>query len=319
MDSFSRKFKFRQVKNAAADALVYAAKELGITTEQLADRIVPDLGFDKDCSQIFDYGTRKFTVYLNPALELEIYDEQKKKLKNLPAPGKRDEEEKANAAYAQFKLVKKEMKTAVATQKLRLELALATDRRWTVPEWKALFVNKPVMHQFAIGLVWGMYEGNTLLETFRYMEDGTFNTREQDEYCLKEAGENKNIGLVHPVELTEDELAEWKEQLEDYEVIQPFEQLDRPVYVVTEEEKNTFAMDRMKGRKVNGLSLSSKLMKNGWYRGSVQDAGGYYEFFTESQSLGIGAQLEIEGLFVGDENEETTIGSIIFYLSLIHI
>ena len=129
------------------------------------------------------------------------------------------------------------MKTVVTTQKLRLELALATDRRWTVPEWKALFVSKPVMHQFAIGLVWGMYDGNELKETFRYMEDGTFNTREQDEYDLEEAGENNNIGLIHPVELTEDELAEWKEQLDDYEITQPFNQLDRPIYEVTRKKE----------------------------------------------------------------------------------
>ncbi len=313
VDSISRKFKFRQVKNAAADALVYAAKELGITTEQLSDKIVPDLGFDADCSQIFDYGERKFKVYLNPALELEVYDESDKKLKNLPAPGKRDDEEKANAAYAQFKLVKKEMKTVVTTQKLRLELALATDRRWTVPEWKALFVSKPVMHQFAIGLVWGMYDGNELKETFRYMEDGTFNTREQDEYDLEEAGENNNIGLIHPVELTEDELAEWKEQLDDYEITQPFNQLDRPIYEVTEEEKNALEMTRMSGRKINGLSLSGKLLKSGWYRGSVLDGGGYYDFYTESESLKIGADLEFEGLYVGDENEETTIKGVKFY------
>ena len=107
VDSISRKFKFRQVKNAAADALVYAAKELGITTEQLSDKIVPDLGFDADCSQIFDYGERKFKVYLNPALELEVYDESDKKLKNLPAPGKRDDEEKANAPTRSSSLSRK--------------------------------------------------------------------------------------------------------------------------------------------------------------------------------------------------------------------
>ena len=50
------------------------------------------------------------------------------------------------------------------------------------------------------------------------MEDGSFNTADEEEYELpKEAV----IGLVHPVELSADLLSAWKEQLEDYEIVQP--------------------------------------------------------------------------------------------------
>ena len=88
VDQISRKFKFRQVKTAAGEALEYAASELGITRAELEDRIVPNLGFDESLKRTFDYGTRSFSVYLTPALELEIFGESEKKLKNLPAPGK---------------------------------------------------------------------------------------------------------------------------------------------------------------------------------------------------------------------------------------
>lgn len=76
VDSISRKFKFRQVKTAAAAALENAARELDITAEELADRIVPDLGFGKDGRRVFDYGKRSFTVRLTPTLELEIRNDQ---------------------------------------------------------------------------------------------------------------------------------------------------------------------------------------------------------------------------------------------------
>ena len=46
VDQISRKFKFRQVKAAAAQALDLAASALGISRAELEDRIVPDLGFD---------------------------------------------------------------------------------------------------------------------------------------------------------------------------------------------------------------------------------------------------------------------------------
>ena len=62
VDGISRKFKFKQVKAAAGKALEFAASQLGITTEELADRIVPDLGFNENMERCFDYGERKFTV-----------------------------------------------------------------------------------------------------------------------------------------------------------------------------------------------------------------------------------------------------------------
>ena len=65
---------------------------MGMDREELSDKIVPSLGFDKNGERIFDYGTRKFKVILTPSLEIEVYDEKDKKLKNLPAPGKRDDE-----------------------------------------------------------------------------------------------------------------------------------------------------------------------------------------------------------------------------------
>lgn len=89
VDGISRKFKFRQVKAAAAEALKFAAEQLGITTEELADRIVPDLGFDEKMERHFDYGERTFTVTITPALEIEVFDENGKKLKTSPPPARR--------------------------------------------------------------------------------------------------------------------------------------------------------------------------------------------------------------------------------------
>lgn len=308
VDQISRKFKFRQVKTAAGEALSYAAKELGITKEELEDRIVPDLGFDDRMERSFDYGSRSFKVALTPTLELLVFDGEGKKLKSLPAPGKRDDAEKAGKASEAFKLLKKQLKTVVGNQKLRLEQALSAERVWTAAKWRALFVENPVMHQFAIGLIWGVYENGSLKDTFRYMEDGSFNTVEEEEYELPEDGA---IGLVHPIELDAESLSAWKEQLSDYEIVQPIEQLLRPVYPLKEEERQQEELTRFGGKLLNGLSLSGKLQTQGWYRGSVQDAGGYYSFYREDGELGV--ELEFSGLFVGDENEEVTVYGAQFY------
>lgn len=310
VDGISRKFKFKQIKAAAGLALEFAASQLGLGKEELADKIVPDLGFNERMERVFDYGERKFTVMITPALEIEIYDDNKKKLKNMPAPGKRDDEVKANGAYAEFKQLKRQMKTTVTNQKMRLEQALSIERKWTTESWKALFVNNPIMHQFAISLIWGVYEDGQLTATFRYMEDGTFNTEDEEEYTLPDNGQ---IGLVHPIELTEESREKWQEQLDDYEVMQSIEQLNRPVYKMTEEEQESRQLERFGGMIINDLSLAGKLTSFGWYRGSVLDAGGFDTYYREDSALGLGVELNFSGSFVGGMDEEVTIYGARFY------
>ena len=55
---------------------------------------MPTLGFDENLERTFDYGSRSFRVYLTPALELEIFDGEDKRLKNMPSPGKKDDPER---------------------------------------------------------------------------------------------------------------------------------------------------------------------------------------------------------------------------------
>lgn len=316
VDGIARKFKFKQIKAAAGKALEFAACQLGITTEELADRIVPDLGFDENMERCFDYGTRKFFVTITTALEVEVFSEDKKRLKSLPAPGKRDDAEKAAAAYAEFKQLKKQLKDTVNSQKERLDIALATGRKWKIEAWENLFVKNPIMHQFAINLIWGVYEKGELIQSFRYMEDGSFNTAEEEEYTLPQKDQKDSfIGLVHPIELSKELTDTWRQQLEDYEIIQnqPIEQINRPVYYRTKEEENSKRLERVGGCILNDLSLGGKLTALGWYRGSVQDAGGFYTYYREDPELSLGVELHFSGSYVGSEGEEVTVYDARFY------
>lgn len=308
VDSMSRKFKFKQVKAAAGRALDFAAKELGLTAEELADRIVPDLGLDGRGQRVFDYGPRSFTVSLSPALELEVRTAEGKKLKTLPAPGKQDDPALAETASAEFKALKKQIKATVTTQGLRLEQALSVGRTWTGAAWRALFVEKPVMRQFAVGLVWGVYEGDALTATFRYLEDGSLNTADEEEYTLPDEA---RVGLVHPVELDAEALGAWKQQLEDYEIAQPIPQLARPVARLDPELAAETALETFGGRVLNGLSLSGKLLSQGWFRGSVQDGGVFSDYYREDGP--IGAQLNFSGAGIGGEDCEVTVYDVQFY------
>jgi len=283
---------------------------MGIDIEELSDRIVPNLGFDVRGERIFDYGDRKFIASLTPELTLEITDESGKKLKSLPAPAKKDDEVKAKEASAEFKNLKKQLKTVANIQAIRLEMALSSNRKWTKESWIKLFVENPIMHKFAIGLVWGIYKDNVLTDSFRYMEDGSFNTKDEEEYELEDG---MIIGIVHPIELNSEDIALWKEQFENYEIKQPFEQLNREIFTVTEEERNRNTVERFGGVMLNGLSLLGKLTDFGWIRGAIGDGGGYYAFYKEDNNHKVEVGLNFSGVSVGYESEEVTVYDLCFY------
>ena len=66
--------------------------------------------------------------------------------------------------------------------------------------------------------------------------------------------------------------------------MQPFEQLDRAVFAMTEEEAGTQELTRFQDKTVNDMVLGSRLFVLGWYRGSVQDAGGFDTYYREDKA-----------------------------------
>ena len=324
VDNMSRKFKNKRVRAAAVEAMAAAADTLGITSEELADRIVPDLGFDRNLCRVFDYGKRQFNVYLKPSLEMEVFSGDKQ-IKTLPKPGTTDDKEIAEAAFNEFKEVKKQLKNVVAAQRSRLEYVLMCDRKWTSENWEKLFVGNAVMHCFAVGLIWGIYENGSLKDTFRYMDDGSFTTADGDEFTLPN---DAQIGLVHPLELTEDQISVWKEQLSDYELTQPFDQLGRMVFRPEDKELSCNSLTRFEDTTVNSVAMINKMTKNGWYKGDAEDAGYFYYFYREdvkSRTLNADGSTTYEGwgsllvhsgastVIYDFDGEEVTLKEVVFF------
>ena len=325
VDDMSRNFKQKSVRTAAGNVMREVAEQLGMTSEELGDILVPELGFDENLSRVLDYGPRQFRIQLAAGDKLEIYSGDKL-LRSLPKPAASDDPEKAQAAAAEFKELKKLLRTEASIQKTRLENVLMNERRWSPGKWRSLFVGNALMHSFAEGLVWGIYtpEG-VLTETFRYMDDGSFNTLDEEELDLPESGE---IGLVHPLELTEEQLAGWRSQLEDYEISQPFPQIEREVFRPTDEELSSESLSRFNDIKLNSLTLIGRMTRLGWIKGRAGDGAYFYEFYRDDISgkkvmsdgsvtlSGVRTQLSFSGCDISGydrEGEEVTITGVSFY------
>lgn len=293
------KYKHKLVRNAAKEALSLAAKTRGITEEELEDQLVPDLGFNIRGEKVIDFGNRCFTAILTAETKMEFETEEGKRMKSLPKPNAKDDIEKAEEAKKELAVLKKELRSALSMQKQRLEDALSRKRYWLYEMWKSVFLGNPIMKQFAISLVWGEYTEGKLRKMFRYAADGSFYSMIGENH---ELSPGTIIGLIHPLELSGAEKELWKEQLTNSGIVQPFLQIERPVFVV--EENDEIVVERFGGILLNGRSLFGKMTKLGWTRGSVQDGSFYYTFYKEDTRTGIGAELSFSGAPIGYEVEE---------------
>ncbi|MEV7026812.1 DUF4132 domain-containing protein, partial [Kitasatospora sp. NPDC093558] len=298
LHGIAQRVKFKALKERAQEKIAEVAEGLGLTGDQLSDRLVPDLGLDADGTTVVDYGPRRFTVGFDEQLRPFVLDEDGKRRKDLPAPGVRDDQELAPAERKRFVALKKDVRTIASDQVRRLEAAMVAGRTWTAAEFRELFVGHPLVWHLVRRLVWLADGTEGVITAFRVAEDRTFADVEDDEFTLPD---DATVRLAHPLHLGE-ALAAWSELFADYEILQPFPQLGRPVRHVTPEEAAVSHLHRFEGCNVPVGRLLG-LTKRGWERGTPQDAGIERWF---SKKLGEGLHLVIalnEGIWVGVVDE----------------
>ncbi|WP_326847141.1 DUF4132 domain-containing protein [Streptomyces kaniharaensis] len=294
LHGIAQRVKFKALKERAHDKIAEVAEGLGLTGEQLSDRLVPDLGLDADGTTVVDYGPRHFTVGFDEQLRPFVLDADGKRRKDLPTPGVKDDQELAPAERKRFVALKKDVRTIASDQIRRLEAAMVAGRGWTAAEFRELFLQHPLVWHLVRRLVWLADDADGATTAFRVAEDRTFADVDDDEFTLPEDG---TVRLAHPLHLGEAVTA-WSELFADYEILQPFPQLGRAVRRVTPEEAAVSHLHRFEGCTVPVGRLLG-LTKRGWERGTPQDAGIERWF---SKKLTDGCYLVIalnEGIAVG--------------------
>ncbi|MGW4379502.1 WGR domain-containing protein [Kitasatospora sp. NPDC004531] len=90
LNSIAQRVKFKALKTRAREKITEIAESRGLTAEQLADRLVPDLGLAADGTTVVDYGARTFTVGFDEQLRPYVLGADGKRRKDLPAPAAMD-------------------------------------------------------------------------------------------------------------------------------------------------------------------------------------------------------------------------------------
>ncbi len=302
------KVRSRALAAHADKTLARVATERGLGKDDLADRLVPDLGLDADGTKTFVVAGRAFAVRFDEELAPKLVDEEGMVHSDLPKPKKGDDEEAAATALEEWRELKKSAKRVAKEQAARLEIAMSAQRRFPLEHFETFFARHPLLFHVARRLVWGVYEDGALKRAFRVGEDGGWLGEDDREVALEQGA---RIGVVHPLELDAKSRATWGDRLADDELVQPFQQLARDLHAVEPGERAGLGLDRYVGKKLATTKVLG-LERSGWKR-EASGQGGMVAIFEKTFG-DVRARVGVQpGVYLGDPSmhPEQTIEAVL--------
>ncbi len=325
--SIANRFRTKALRQAAEDHVQAIAERQGWTIDELADRTIPDAGFERPLDEVgepvgteavleLDYGPRQFEVRLNDELEPVITVKgENKPVKTPPAPGKNDDEEKAKAAKKVFSDAKKVVKEVVKRQTERLYEALCTQRSWKFDDWQRYLAQHPIVGRICTRVAWTAcvepVDGAEVkfLGCFRPLEDGSL-TNENDEEA--NIPEDARVFVAHSCNVPTQMEEAWLKHFQDYDVTPVFAQFGRAGYNLPPEKKKEAEISDFEGHCLTTFKLRGKALKLGYVRGEAEDGGCFYEYRKPFVSLSMQAIVEFTGSYLPEEDVPAAITKLYF-------
>jgi hypothetical protein len=296
--------KFKGLAEIAAEAFAAAAHARGLTTDELGDRVVPWLGFEPGRPCVLEFSGNRVEVSVGLDFKPKYQDLAKnKRLASLPKLAPKEVLDQGKELVAALREVSK-------AQVVRMEGLMVRQYRWPVDRWRELFLGHPLLFPFAVRLVWGTDDNaGVIAGTFHALEDRTLTDVADKPFTLPDSG---SVGIVHPLELDDDQRPAWRTHLADYEITPPFPQLERPVVRVEPDQHEIRIVDDFKGTTLNGLTFKGRAERLGWKQ-RVGESGSVPFFWKSFPAAGVGALLAVEDMGVGVEpDREVTLGEALF-------
>ncbi|MEU8241825.1 DUF4132 domain-containing protein [Actinoplanes missouriensis] len=243
----------------AVDYLTQASARRGLSVTQLADRLTVTHGLDTGVT--LDYGSRVFPVVTDDHLAVHVTGPDGRLLARPPKPGVKDTDPDA---YQHFLRFKKELRVTVSAQIARFQREMLAHLLRPARDLPGVLLPHPILGPIARRLLWGEYDADhRLVRALRIAEDGSLADVNDKTAAV---GGDAPLGIVHPAEVGAD-LGEWAQIFADYEILQPFPQVNRPAVTLTAEQRAATSLAGFGPVAPDGIAemVAGRWRGNGYY------------------------------------------------------
>ena len=309
------KVTFRTALNQIEKGLETAAKRAGVTKADLEDLSVPTYGFDQTGTRREAFGESAGVATLTPGGEITIawFAANDKPVKAPTADAKKN-------FAAELKAFKADMDAAgkmLTAQKSRFDGFYLPERVWKLKDWRERFGRHPLLAHLCGRLIWHFSDADDKEKKAQGLWSAeNENFADVDGQPIAWLTDETEVRLWHPIGFEVDAVLAWREALQKANIVQPFKQAHREVYLLTEAELRTeIYSNRFAGHILKQHQMNSLAALRGWknqLRLMVDDS--YPPATREAPELGLRAEFWIEG--VGDNyGTDTTESGSYLYLA----
>jgi hypothetical protein len=236
-----------------------AAKAAKITRGELDELIVPVHGLDAEGTLTRPIGDGKGIVRLNGSkVEVTWIAASGEAVKSASAGMKADA-----AALKAFRAQVTDIKADITVQTSRLQRLYLENREWPLDQWRRRYAEHPLLGALAQRLVWwvGVGEGDKVA----VMPEARGTVLRGLDGKPVTPNPAARVRLWHPIEASLPEIEAWRDRLEQAGLQQPFPQVWREVYLLTDAERTTRTYtNRWSGHILRQHQAMELARANGW-------------------------------------------------------
>lgn len=281
-----------------------AAARLGLTADDLEELYVPTFGMT-------DVGVLRRTIG-DAIAEVPMDDFAISWL--LPGGKRQSSVPAAIKSSPEVKELKKnvgELETLFAAQRERLDGLYLARRDWAHAEWKSRYLDHPLVGVLARRLIWKFTSANGDLATALWSE-GAMRDANGDVVADPE-----RVALWHPIDSTPGAVLAWRKRLEALQLVQPFKQAHREIYLITDAELEAATHSNRFAAHILRQHQFAALCRDRRWRYTLQGAWDSHNTPTrELPAWGLGAEFWVDGGDgVGEADDGTAESGVYFYVS----
>lgn len=301
---------FRTALNVIEKALIKAGKRVGMSVEELEEIGVPAYGLSEVGllrQELGDF-TAELAVTGSNSTELRWQKADGKYQKSVPKAVK----DNFGEELKELKATAKDIQKMLPAQRQRLDNLFLQQRQWPLAKWREYYLDHPLVGYLARRLIWSFDNGEAKQQGCYY--DGELLGLDNKE--LQGLNDATQVRLWHPIESDIEEISRWREWLETKEVMQPFKQAHREIYLVTDAERTTHSYsNRFAAHLIKQHQLNALAVQRGWdyTLQGCWDGGGETIAKRVLPKWGLWAEFWVDG--VGEYGNGTTDVGIFNYVA----
>ncbi len=224
----STKVKQKPVQKAIERAIQAIADRSGVSPDEVAEIGLPTFGFGAD--------GRRAERFEEASAELQIdadgvqiaWTSRGKAVKSVPATVRELHADRLQELRSEVK----EVNRLILAVRQRLDGLLLRQPTWSLTDFRRRYLEHPLVASLAKRLVWRIDSCPVRFDTLGHPHD-------QAGSPIVVAGDDPRVSVWHPIDAGPQETLQWRQALEDAGVAQPFKQVHREVYLLTEAERTT--------------------------------------------------------------------------------